>query len=149
MTEIGVEEVGGADAARLAAIHAPAFGGEAWSADLFERLLGTPACKARIAVLDGDDVGLVLDQAAAGEAEILTIGVDPARRRAGVGRALMTVALAAARARGDDAMFLDVSETNGAARALYAALGFVEAGRRPRYYSDGADAIVLRVNFNR
>ncbi len=149
MTAISVDEVGPSAAARLAALHARAFGSEAWSADLFERLLATPACSARVAAIGSEDVGLVLDQAAAGEAEILTIGVDPPSRRGGVGRALMVAALAAARARGDDAMFLDVSETNAAARALYGSLGFVEAGRRPRYYSDGADALVLRVNFNR
>jgi ribosomal-protein-alanine N-acetyltransferase len=41
-------------------------------------------------------------------------------------------------------MFLEVSEANGAARALYAAAGFEEAGRRRRYYADGSDALVLR-----
>jgi ribosomal-protein-alanine N-acetyltransferase len=41
-------------------------------------------------------------------------------------------------------MFLEVAERNGAARALYAAAGFAAAGRRRRYYPDGADALVLR-----
>jgi ribosomal-protein-alanine N-acetyltransferase len=41
-------------------------------------------------------------------------------------------------------MFLEVSERNAAARALYAAAGFAEVGRRRRYYADGADALVLR-----
>jgi len=34
--------------------------------------------------------------------------------------------------------------TNDAARSLYAAHGFAEAGLRRRYYSDGTDALVLR-----
>lgn len=148
MSALDIVDAGVEDAARLAAIHARAFGSEAWSADLFARLMATPACTARLAAVDGVDIGLMLDQAAAGEAEILTIGVDPARRRGGVGRALMETALAAARARGDSAMFLDVSETNAAAQALYAALGFAEAGRRPGYYADGADALVLRRDFS-
>jgi [ribosomal protein S18]-alanine N-acetyltransferase len=41
-----------------------------------------------------------------------------------------------------------VAVTNRAAQRLYAAAGFVEVGRRPRYYTrDGApavDALVLR-----
>lgn len=41
-------------------------------------------------------------------------------------------------------MFLEVAADNDAARALYAKLGFVEAGRRHGYYGDGADALVLR-----
>jgi ribosomal-protein-alanine N-acetyltransferase len=41
-------------------------------------------------------------------------------------------------------MFLEVAEANAAARALYAAAGFAEVGRRRRYYADGGDALVLR-----
>ena len=42
-------------------------------------------------------------------------------------------------------MFLEVSEANAPARALYRRLGFAEVGRRPRYYDDGGDALVLRL----
>jgi ribosomal-protein-alanine N-acetyltransferase len=49
-----------------------------------------------------------------------------------------------AAAQGAVAMFLEVAVTNTAARALYAAHGFTEAGLRRRYYSDGTDALVLR-----
>ena len=41
-------------------------------------------------------------------------------------------------------MFLEVAVTNHAARALYAAHGFTEAGLRRHYYSDGTDALILR-----
>jgi ribosomal-protein-alanine N-acetyltransferase len=40
-------------------------------------------------------------------------------------------------------MFLEVAAQNTAARALYAALGFTETGRRPAYYEDGGDALIL------
>jgi ribosomal-protein-alanine N-acetyltransferase len=53
-------------------------------------------------------------------------------------------ALAAARARGAAAMFLEVAAGNTPALALYAREGFAEVGRRRRYYADGADALVLR-----
>jgi ribosomal-protein-alanine N-acetyltransferase len=46
--------------------------------------------------------------------------------------------------RGAAAMFLEVSDRNLPARALYAAAGFAEVGRRRRYYADGSDALVLR-----
>jgi ribosomal-protein-alanine N-acetyltransferase len=51
--------------------------------------------------------------------------------------------MAGAAARGAAAMFLEVSDRNAAARALYAASGFAEVGRRRRYYADGANALVL------
>ena len=41
-------------------------------------------------------------------------------------------------------MFLEVATGNAAALALYARAGFVEVGRRRRYYADLADALVLR-----
>jgi ribosomal protein S18 acetylase RimI-like enzyme len=41
-------------------------------------------------------------------------------------------------------MLLEVSAGNAAALAFYAAAGFVQIDRRPRYYRDGSDAIVLR-----
>jgi ribosomal-protein-alanine N-acetyltransferase len=57
---------------------------------------------------------------------------------------LLAGAMAQAASLGATAMFLEVSERNEAARALYAAAGFVPAGRRRRYYADGTDALVLR-----
>jgi ribosomal-protein-alanine N-acetyltransferase len=46
---------------------------------------------------------------------------------------------------GAEEIFLEVRESNAAARALYAGFGFREVGRRARYYSRPVeDAIVLR-----
>ena len=42
-------------------------------------------------------------------------------------------------------MLLEVSAANPDALAFYAATGFVEIDRRPRYYRDGSDALVLRL----
>lgn len=89
--------------------------------------------------------GFVLARAVAGEAEILTLAVDPARRRRGVGRLLLQAALAEAARRGASVLFLEVSEANAAARGLYARAGAAETGRRRRYYTDGSDALVLRI----
>jgi ribosomal-protein-alanine N-acetyltransferase len=47
--------------------------------------------------------------------------------------------------RGAACLFLEVSEVNAPARALYARAGAEEVGRRRRYYSDGSDALVLRI----
>ena len=43
-------------------------------------------------------------------------------------------------------MFLEVSLTTAAAQALYGRMGFIQVGRRRRYYPDGADALVMRRN---
>jgi [ribosomal protein S18]-alanine N-acetyltransferase len=78
------------------------------------------------------------------EAEIHTIGVDPAHQRRGIGRALLRGLLAVA----DEAaatVFLEVRTDNDAARALYEAEGFTVVGLRKRYYRpSGADAHTMR-----
>jgi ribosomal-protein-alanine N-acetyltransferase len=50
-----------------------------------------------------------------------------------------------ARADGADRVLLEVREDNVAALAFYAARGFTELARRPRYYRDGATAVVLEL----
>lgn len=39
---------------------------------------------------------------------------------------------------------LEVRAANAGAQALYAALGYEVLGRRPRYYSDGEDALIMQ-----
>jgi ribosomal-protein-alanine N-acetyltransferase len=129
------------DAAAAAMLHARAFPpGEAWGESAIALMLDLPGT---FGVLRPHG-GFVLARVAADEAEILTLAVVPEARRAGLGGALLAEALAGARLRGAGAMFLEVSEANQAARALYARADFVEVGRRRRYYVDGSDALVLR-----
>jgi ribosomal-protein-alanine N-acetyltransferase len=78
--------------------------------------------------------GFLLGQVVAGEAELLTIAVDPLARRQGIGRDLVQGFLIEARARGAETAFLEVSEANPGAQALYAACGFAPTGRRRGYY---------------
>ncbi|MFC7475415.1 GNAT family N-acetyltransferase [Dankookia sp. GCM10030260] len=130
-----------ADAAALAALHAAAFPpAEAWGVDAIALMLGLPGAYG----IWSAGQGFVLARAAGGEAEILTLAVLPAARRQGVGAALLAAALAAAVVRGAAAMFLEVAAGNAAALGLYRGFGFVEVGRRRRYYADGSDALVLR-----
>jgi [ribosomal protein S18]-alanine N-acetyltransferase len=88
--------------------------------------------------------GMIIARVAADESEILTLAVSPGQRRRGIGSRLLRLAMDRAAERGAMSMFLEVAMTNDAARALYAALGFAEAGRRLGYYAGGTDALVLR-----
>ncbi len=94
----------------------------------------------------GDEVaGYAIAHAAADEGEILNLGVAPARRRQGIGAELVRAMMDALRARGARAVYLEVRDSNTAARALYERLGFREVGRRSRYYRRPVeDAILLR-----
>ena len=78
------------------------------------------------------------------EAEIHTIGVDPAHQRHGIGRTLLRGLLAVAD-QVAGTVFLEVRTDNDAARALYEAERFTVVGLRKRYYRpSGADAYTMR-----
>jgi ribosomal-protein-alanine N-acetyltransferase len=129
----------------LAALHARAFS-RPWSAEEIAKLLQNPTTFALVSRV-GDVQGFVLAWAAAGDSELLTVAVVPEARRKGVGAALVTSAGVAALVRGAASMHLEVAEDNAPARALYAKLGYAEAGRRTGYYAgEGGrvDAIVMR-----
>lgn len=136
----------------LADLHEKAFD-RPWAPTEFEALFNSPGV---FAVLGGsgepeEPRGFILCRAIAGEAEILTIAVDPAARRRGWGGALVEMAAGiAAEAKAFD-LFLEVAADNLAAIGLYKATGFSQVGLRKGYYPhpDGAkDAVVMRRALN-
>jgi ribosomal-protein-alanine N-acetyltransferase len=136
----------------LADLHDRAFD-HPWSAEAFETLLkGAGAFAVLGESGEPEEVrGFILCRAVAGEAEILTIGVDPAARRRGWGAALVEMAAAIAREAGAFEMFLEVAADNVAAIKLYETTGFERVGLRKGYYphADGAkDAVVMRRTLN-
>lgn len=136
-----IERAGPAHAAALGAIHHTAFPpGARWGADAMALQLQLPG----VFALFHPRGGMIMARVAADEAEILTLAVLPDCRRQGLGRALLDRAAATAGTQGAVALFLEVALHNAAARALYAAAGFEERGRRRRYYADGDDALVMR-----
>ena len=99
---------------------------------------------------NGKRIGHGVLSAAAAEAHLLIVCIDPALQGRGFGRALTRHLLRRAEARGAKVAFLEVRPSNHAAIALYAKLGFREIGRRHAYYATGGptssgreDAIVM------
>ena len=136
----------------LADLHDKAFD-RPWTALEFEDLLKSPGVFAVLgeAGEPAEAKGFILCRSIAGEAEILTIAVDPAARRRGWGAALVEIAAGIAAETGAEALFLEVAIDNLAAVALYQATGFAKVGVRKGYYPhpDGAkDALVMRRALN-
>lgn len=78
------------------------------------------------------------------EAEIFKIAVLPECRRQGVGRMLLQGAESLLRQRGARECFLELRQSNLAARALYEAAGFVGISVRKAYYAEPReDAVVM------
>lgn len=118
-----------------------------WSLHAFREVLTAPRAYfvgARQGVA-GPLVGYVVAWFVADEGEIANLAVAPEARGRGVGARLLDKALVEGRARGAAAIFLEVRDSNRAARQLYESRGFVEVGRRKGYYRRPVeDAIVLR-----
>lgn len=132
-----------AHAAAVAALEAQVMGSDAWNEHLVADELPRPD---RIwwAAYDGEQLlgyagGWVVD----GQVQILKVGVDPAQRRRGIARELLARVAADARDLGAATCSLEVRAGNVGAQAFYGALGFHALGTRPRYYSDGEDALIL------
>lgn len=135
-----IERAGPAHAAAMAAVHEAAFPREAWDAAFIAAQLALPG-RFGFAHPQG---GMALARLVAEESEILTLAVAPGARRRGVGGALLDALMRQAAEWGAAVMFLEAAAENEAALALYRRRGFAGIGRRPGYYPDGRDALVLR-----
>ena len=83
---------------------------------------------------------------AAGEAHLLNLCVRPESQRQGIGEKLLVHLFSLARRHDAEIMFLEVRESNAAARRLYDKAGFNELGTRKDYYPAGAgreNALIL------
>lgn len=133
------------DVAALVSIHAEAFDAS-WDEASLASLLASPGV---FAVAQDD--GFILIRVVADEAEILTVAVRPSARRRGLARQLLEQGLVQALASGAATVFLEVAQSNDAARGLYSHFGFEQTGLRRGYYakSDGSteDALVLSRKF--
>ncbi len=137
-----------ARAADVDAIHAieVASFGDPWKRVGFRDLILAGAATVVVATDTSDaPIGFGILVSAADEAEIANVAVAPAARRRGVGAALVDHLLAAAERAGAAAIYLEVRESNAAARALYHHKGFCDVSRRRGYYRlPDEDAIVMR-----
>jgi ribosomal-protein-alanine N-acetyltransferase len=80
------------------------------------------------------------------EWELENLVVVASARRRGLGTRLLKALFSVLRQQGGRAVFLEVRESNAAARALYQKCGFVAQGRSQRYYQEPLeDAVRYRL----
>jgi ribosomal protein S18 acetylase RimI-like enzyme len=88
--------------------------------------------------------GYMVTCRSAKKAEIVSVAVDPALRRLGVGSGLIRHTLAELCRYGLRQVELMVRTTSEDAARLYRSLGFTHVRRVRRYYEDGGDAFRMR-----
>jgi ribosomal-protein-alanine N-acetyltransferase len=120
--------------------------GDPWNRGAFVELLDDPRVAFLVADADGEVRGYIVAWFVLDEGEIGNLAVADDARRHGVGARLLDGAIAAVRAADVNSLYLEVRDSNAAARALYASRGFAEVGRRRDYYRrPKEDALVLKL----
>jgi ribosomal-protein-alanine N-acetyltransferase len=101
-----------------------------------------------IAAENGEPIGFIVAREIPPEWEIENIVVAARAQRRGVATQLLRAMLELAKSRGAEMAYLEVRDSNAAARAFYEKCGFHISGRRAAYYSDPQeDALLYRHNF--
>jgi [ribosomal protein S18]-alanine N-acetyltransferase len=122
-----------------------------WTAEQYEAAFANGAPSSRLfLVLEKESAvqGFIVGRAIGEEWEIENIAVAEPIRSRGLGTRLLGEILDLARGRGAQAVFLEVRESNLAARRLYEKWAFIENGRRGHYYRNPEeDAILYRLDF--
>ncbi|HEV8182334.1 MAG TPA: ribosomal protein S18-alanine N-acetyltransferase [Candidatus Angelobacter sp.] len=152
MSTVRVRPAEPADLPRLMEIASHSATAAGWNEQQYTRLFSPEASRNQVTLViqqDGKVVGfLAARQVAGSEWEIENVAVSGPARRRGLGSHLLGSFLDLVRSRGGIEIYLEVRESNHAARALYEKWAFQEAGRRKSYYREpDEDALVLRFSF--
>lgn len=136
-------DLGDVDA--IADLELVAFPLDPWSETLIEEGVAgrVPTTSYFVAEQDARFVGHAAVSVVQDVAELQRIATVPGARRTGVAAALLTAVTDHAAAGGAERLLLEVRDDNDAALAFYAGAGFAEIARRPGYYRDGTEAVVL------
>ena len=138
-----------ADLDAIMALEHASFPTYAWSPAMMREELASPHGWYVVVEEAGSLVGYAGLRAVRGarDADIQTITISESARGRGRGRALLAALLDEAARREVHDVFLEVRADNPVAQRLYLSEGFVEVGRRPRYYQpDDVDAIVMQLD---
>lgn len=134
------------DISEIARIECSSFA-DPWSEESFRRILGGHSTIFQVLIVGGEKVvaGYIIAFVIGPDAELLNVAVDPAYRRRGLAGQMLDAVLIQLGYNGVRTAFLEVRESNRAARALYGSRGFQEIGRRRNYYRRPVeDALVMR-----
>lgn len=139
----------GDDLDAIMTLERASFPTDAWSDAMMREELASPHGWYVVDDAPGRIIGYAGLRAVRGgkDADVQTIAIADGSRGRGRGRALLRALLGEAAAREVHDVFLEVRADNPVAQALYASEGFLEVGRRPRYYQpDDVDAVVMKLD---
>jgi len=116
---------------------------DSWSRDSLSSLFDGERNIVLVACQNNIVVGYITGWHVQGEAEIARLGVLHEARKQGIASALITAIMKQFEDLNVGKVSLEVRVSNTAGFAIYHKFGFAARGRRPRYYEDGEDALVM------
>jgi [ribosomal protein S18]-alanine N-acetyltransferase len=116
-----------------------------WPEERYREMFQSEDSRRLVLVIEerGTVQGFVIGQLLDRECGIENLVVTSDFRRRGWGSKVLQSLIDAAHRKGVTAFFLEVRESNLAARALYNKVGFVETGRRKQYYREPEEDGIL------
>ncbi|MET4575428.1 GNAT family N-acetyltransferase [Ottowia thiooxydans] len=147
MTTVNVRKAQVHDLPHLLKLEHEAFSGDCISRRSWIGLLRSQSALVLVAAHHQSIVGaaIVLTRKGSAVARLYSIAVEHGHRRSGIGRALISEALACAGEAGSAEMRLESRSDNPNAHRLFRSLGFESFGRVvDRYYEDGMSAVRFR-----
>ena len=121
-----------------------------WPARLYLQEVGQPLRFQRVICDSGERVAAYLFASwQADELHILKVATHPLYQRQGLAAVLLEAARGEALRRRGRGLVLEVRPSNRAAISVYDRLGYELLGRRPHYYADGEDAMVMYLALTR
>lgn len=131
---VRIDPIQAKHATAIAQLHARLFD-VPWSESSIRQMLEDTSTIAFLALAhSGEPVGFVIGRTAADEAELLSIGVDPAWQKRGIGRLLVESLCDASQRAKARRLYLEVAADNLPALRLYTTLGGQKVGLRKAYY---------------
>ena len=119
-----------------------------WTQKQYEGMLDSPEREVLVLEEGSEVQGFLIARRVDAEWEIENVAIAGAAQRRGLGSRLVAGSLNRVRCLGARSVYLEVRESNQGARRLYEKAGFVESGRRRRYYRDPEeDAVLYRLDF--
>ena len=116
-----------------------------WSEKSIASEVHNPLAYWLVAEDGGEILGYIGSQSVLDAADVMNLAVSPDHRRKGIGEKLIKALTRYLQENGVIALLLEVRVSNAPAISLYEKLGFVQVGRRPRYYTNPReDALILR-----
>jgi ribosomal-protein-alanine N-acetyltransferase len=132
------------DVERVYLINRASFTTDAWSREAFHREFKLPYSHKYVAEVEGKVVGYIIYWIIREEATVMSFAVDPSFREEGIGKTLLGKSLRLIGKKAESVV-LDVRKSNVRAIRLYKSFGFTVVYEREKFYSDGENALFMKL----